>query len=385
MDFRFTPRQEAFRQEIRSWLARELTPEVRRQYSATGGEGFSREFSRRLGQKGWIGLAWPKEYGGQALGYIERTIYLEEMLLAAAPIGYHHFAERQMGPSIMMFGTEEQKREFLPRIVRGECGFCIGYSEPGVGSDLASLQTRAVQDGDDYVINGTKIWTSYAHLQDYIWLAVRTNPDAPKHRGISVFIVPLNAPGITVRPIINMAGVHSFNQVFFDNVRVPKTAMVGERDRGWYVVASNLDFERSGIERIAQYRPLWEEVVAFVRETPAARSPILRHRIAEVEVEYQVGRWLAYSIAWLQDRGVVPNKEASMIKVYGATWTQRMLQTAMEVLGLYGQLTQDSKGAPLGGRVQRAWLASFAASIAGGTNEVQRNIIALRGLGLPRG
>ncbi|GBD10468.1 Acyl-CoA dehydrogenase FadE26 [bacterium HR23] len=390
MDFHFTPQQEAFRQEIRSWLQKELTPEMRQQYAAAGGEGFSREFSRKLGQKGWIGLAWPREYGGQALGYIERTIYLEEMLLAAAPIAYHHFADRQMGPSIMLFGTEEQKREFLPRIVRGECGFCIGYSEPGAGSDLASLQTRAVQDGDDYVINGTKIWTSYAHLQDYIWLAVRTNPDAPKHRGISVFIVDLKTPGITIRPIINMAGVHSFNQVFFDNVRVPKTAMVGEKDRGWYVVASNLDFERSGIERIAQYRPLWEQVLEFARLTtrggkPLTSDPRIRNRLAELEVEYQVGRWLSYYTAWLQSKGVVPNKEASMIKVFGADWTQRMLQTAMEVLGLYGQLTQDSKWAPLAGRVQRAWLASFSASIAGGTNEVQRNIIALRGLGLPRG
>ncbi|MCS7207854.1 MAG: acyl-CoA dehydrogenase family protein [Dehalococcoidia bacterium] len=390
MDFRFTPQQEAFRQEIRSWLAQELTPEMRQQYVAAGGEGFSREFSRKLGQKGWIGLAWPKEYGGQALGYIERTIYLEEMLLAAAPIAYHHFADRQMGPSIMMFGTEEQKRFFLPRIVRGECGFCIGYSEPSSGSDLASVQTRAVQDGDDYIINGSKIWTSYAHLQDYIWLATRTNPDAPKHRGISVFIVDMKTPGVTVRPIINMAGVHSFNQVFFDNVRVPKTAMVGEKDRGWYVVASNLDFERSGIERIAQYRPLWEQVLAFAREQkvngkPLTSDPRIRNRLAEIEVEYQVGRWLAYYTAWVQSRGIVPNKEASIIKVFGAEWNQRMLQTAMEVLGLYGQLTTQSKWAPLAGRVQRAWLAGFSVSIAGGTNEVQRNIIALRGLGLPRG
>ncbi|MBI2873362.1 MAG: acyl-CoA dehydrogenase family protein [Chloroflexi bacterium] len=391
MDFSFTPEQERFRQEICAFLERELSPREERQLAGAAGTGnVDKEFSRKLGRKGWIGLAWPREHGGQGLGHIERLIYMEEMVLNTAPIGYHHAAERQMGPSIIMFGTPEQKRDFLPRIARGECGFAIGYSEPGTGSDLASLETRAMEDGDDFVINGTKIWTSLAHVDDYIWLAARTNMEAPKHRGISVFLVDLKLPGVTIRPIVNMAGLAEFNQVTFDNVRVPKSTMVGERERGWYVVAANLDFERAGIERVAGNWPLFQDVVQYLGQRRvnggrATDDPRVRNRIAETAIEYTVGKLLCYRVAWMQEQGVVPNREASVSKLFGTEASQRMARTCMDLMGLYGQLQHGEPWAPIRGRVERAWHWAVSATIAGGTSEVLRNVIALRGLGLPRG
>ena len=246
MDFALTPEQLSFRQEVRDFLDEALTPEEW-QAIDDGAEGtyHNRAFSKKLAAKGWIGLSWPKEWGGQAISHMMRLIYYEEMITSKAPIGYHFIAERQMGPSFMLNGTEEQKRQYVPGIVNADISFCIGYSEPGAGSDLAGLQTRAVRDGDDYVVNGSKIWTSGAHMADYIWLATRTDPDAPKHKGISVFVLPLNTPGVEIRPLISMDNDHGFNQIFFDNVRVPKSGMVGEENQGWYVVAANLDFERS--------------------------------------------------------------------------------------------------------------------------------------------
>lgn len=389
MDFSFTPEQERFRQEIRSFLRETLTPDFLASIPEER-EGFSREFSKRLGERGLIGLPWPKEYGGKELGYIERLIYDEEMVLHQAPRAYHHTAERQMGPSIIMFGTPEQKRTFLPAIARGELGFCIGYSEPESGSDLASLSCRAVLDGDDFVVNGTKIWTSQAHLQDYVWLAVRTNPDVPKHKGISILIVDLKSPGITIQPILNMLGIHSFNQVFFDNVRVPKANLVGEKDMGWYVAASNLDFERAGMERVYLFFPLFKELVRFVKEAKVNgrtlwEDPMVRSKLAEMAIEFEVGKLLSYKVAWSLSQGQVPNKESAMAKFYGASVQQRFAHGATQILGLYGALERGSKWAPLAGKVERAYITSLSLSIAGGTSEIMRNIVALRGLGLPRG
>jgi len=388
MDFRFTPEQERLRQELREFILREVPQEVRE--DPTLGENMvDREFSRKMGQRGWIGISWPKEYGGAGLGPIERLIYNEEIILNRAPVGYHLVAERQMGPTIIMFGSEEQKAFFLPRIARGELGFAIGYSEPGTGSDLAGLQTRAVADGDDFVINGTKIWNS-AHKQDYFWVAARTDPQAPKHKGISVFLVDLKTPGITINPIRNMLGDAAFCEVVLDNVRVPKSALLGEVNQGWYIVASNLDFERSGIERVGRNYLLLQDVIRFCRETsyngePLGKNPLVRHRLAERLIEFEVGRLMCYRIAWLQSQGQVPNKEASISKVFGTETSQRIAHTCLQVLGLYGQLRPGSRWARLKGRCERAYLFSVSLTIGGGTSEVQRNIIATRGLGLPRG
>jgi alkylation response protein AidB-like acyl-CoA dehydrogenase len=385
MDFSWTPEQQAFRQELRVFLNAELTPEMRR----LGAEdGASQEFSRRMGRRGLIGLPWPKEYGGRGLGHLERLIYSEEMLLSGAPIGYHHNAERQMGPSIIMVGTEEQKREFLPRIARGELSIAIGYSEPDTGSDLAGLKTRAVRDGDDYVVDGAKVWNA-AHRSDYIWLAARTDPDAPKHRGISVFMVDLKTPGTTISPIQNMAGIPGFCLVTFEGARVPKSALIGEENRGWYVVAANLDFERSGIERVAQGYSLWQDFLAFVKQASfnghrLADDPRVRNTLAQTQIEFEVGRLLCYKVAYEMSQGRVPNIEATASKLFGCEATQRRARTMSQVLGLYGQLEPGSPHAPLAGRVERAWVYAITWTIAGGTSEIMRNIIATRGLGLPR-
>jgi len=389
MDFAFTPEQERLRQELRDFLDRELTPEIMESLDYRPEEGLcSREFSRRMGQAGWIGAGWPREYGGRGLGPVERTIITEELVYRRAPIAYHYTAERQFGPSLMLVGTPEQKAFFLPRIARGEMGIAIGYSEPNAGSDLANVQTRAVADGDDYLITGQKVWTSGAHRMDYIWLTTRTNPEVPKHKGISVFLFPLNLPGITVRPLYTMAGGR-FNEVFLDNVRVPRSAMVGEKDQGWYVIAANLDFERSGIERLAEVRPFFEELLRFARETrhngrPLTAEPLVRYRLAQLEIEYRVGRWLAYRVGWLQSQGRVPNYEASVSKLFGSEWGQRVAQVGSYLLGLYAPLRRDSRWARLAGQVAQATLSTISDTIRAGTSEVQRNIIALRGLGLPR-
>ncbi|MCH7554051.1 MAG: acyl-CoA dehydrogenase family protein [Chloroflexi bacterium] len=396
MDFRFTEEQMQFRQEIRSWL-KEVLPRFRVGKDFAGKSEveeedtrYSRAFSRELGKKGWIGLAWPKEYGGQGLGYIEQMIFNEEMSSNRAPCGYHLPAERQMGPSILQFGTDEQKAFFIPKIIAGEMGFAIGYTEPNTGSDLAGLMTSARKDGDDYVVNGQKMWAGGAQFVDYLWTAVRTNPDAPKHRGVSVFTIALkDNPGLTIRPFYGMSGAR-YSEVFFDDVRVPATAMVGEKDRGWYTVAHNLDFERSGIERVVQAEMFMEQMAEVLAEAKLAGrlakdDPILRHKLAEIAIEIQVERNLAHRIAWMQSEGMVPNYQASVSKLFGSEVGQRQCRIFMEALGPYAALERDSKHAVLRGKIARKYLDSVASTIRAGTSEIQRNIIATRGLGLPRG
>ena len=386
MDFRFTPAQRRFREEVREFLRQEL-PNFKGTGDAESFGAFNQAFSKKLAAQGWIGLAWPKEYGGQELGHIERTIFTEEMVLHEAPTAYHFIAERQMGPSLIRHGTEEHKRFFLPRIVSADVSFCIGMSEPGAGSDLANVQTRAVRDGDEYVVNGQKIWTSNAHLADWMWLVCRTAPNAPKHRGISILLVDMKSPGISVRPLINMAGTHGFNEVFFEDVRVPAKTLVGEENRGWYIVAENLDFERSGIERIAATAGLFRDLVDYVRthRDRGRGGPALAARLelADRAIEYEVGRMLAYRVAWLLSQGRVPNYEASMSKVYGSEWTQRLARTGVKIMTAFGMARTPEERA-LRAKIERAYLTTAAATIQGGTSEIQRNIIATRGLGLPR-
>jgi hypothetical protein len=391
MDFSFSPEEEAFRQEIREFAKRELPPdwEGGGRWPEEWDWDFTLKMRKKLAEKGWLVMHWPKEYGGQAASPLRQLIFNEEMAYNRIP-GRDIFGARMMGPTVMLFGTEEQKKTFLPPVARGEVQWCQGYSEPEAGSDLASLSTRAVEDGDDYIINGSKIWTTLAHRADWIMILARTDPDAPKHRGISFFLVDMKSPGISVQPIYNMAGYHDFNQVFLDNVRVPKRNMVGEKNKGWYVAVTLLDFERSGIDYAAVSRRLLKELVEYAKEQkgdgrPLYDDPRVRNMLAERAIECEVARLLAYEVAWMQSKGLVPNKEASMSKAFGSETQQRVAATGMQLLGLYSQLARDSKWAPLRGRVQEIWMVSFSTTIAAGTSEVQRNIIALRGLGLPRG
>ncbi len=395
MHFQFTPNEEAFRKEVRYYLEREIPKRWRELGFGLWEEtdeswAITRDWNRKLGEKGWLAVAWPKEYGGQERPVMEQVVFNEEMTYQGAPTGVETMMTiGWVCPTIMIYGTEEQKQEYLRKAAKGEIVFCIGYSEPGAGSDLASLTTRAVADGDDYVINGQKIFTTMAHRADYCWLAARTDPDAPKHQGISMFIVPMNTPGVTVRPLTNILGFHSFNEVFFDDVRIPKENLVGEKNRGWYQLAIALNFERSGVAAPAGAKRMLEELVEYVKETRRngevlAKDPLVRHKLADLAVEIEVCRMLCYRIAGMQSKGLIPIHEASMGMLFGSELMRHLTTAGMQILGLHGLLNRGSKWAPLSGAIMRGHLASLSLGVGGGTSEIQRNIIATRGLGLPR-
>ena len=390
MDFRFNEEQERFRKEVRDFLEEEIKKGSFKPQCDGWIEGHSPEFSRKLAQKGWIGLAWPKEYGGQGRSYLDRLILTEELLRYGAPAASHWLSDRQVGPSIIAYGTEEQRKEFLSKIVKAEVFFGVGMSEPGAGSDLASLTTRAVEDGDNYIIDGQKIWSSGAHIFTHLYLVTRTDPDAPKHRGISEFIIDMNLPGITVNPIIDLTGARHFNEVFFDGVRVPKRYLIGEKNRGWYQITPQLDYERSGIERLMSNYPLFEALVQYVKETkrngkPLSEDPIIRHKLAGLRVEFEAGRLMVYRVAWLLSQERLPNYETAMAKTYCSEFQQRLVHTAVGILGLHGQLMPDSKWVPVSGRAMGSLLFSPGYTLQAGTSEILRNIVAMRGLGLPSG
>ncbi len=389
MEFRFTTEQQAFRQEVRDFLASEWRDDD---------EGYgmdektfvrkAREFEKKLAARGWLTLAWPKEYGGQGADHITQLIYKEESALAGTPT-ISNQGVGLIGPCLMVHGTEAQKKRFLPKIANADELWCQGFSEPGAGSDLASLQTRAVRDGDDYVINGQKIWTSRAHYADYIHVLTRTDPDAPKHRGISYFLLDMKTPGITLQPIKQMTGQSGFNQTFFENVRVPRENMLGEENRGWYVATTTLDFERSGVGMVVGASRTLRKMIRYATDTKVdgrrlIDRPNVRMKLAELRVATEAGRWLSYRVAWMQSKGLVPNYEASMSKMYGSELGQRMANTAVNVLGMYGQLELGSPYVPLGAFARNALLGTIPSTIAAGSSEIQRNVIATRGLGLPR-
>lgn len=384
MDFRFTAEEEAFRYDVQTFLD-EALPEQPALPEDGWIIGFDKAFSKKLGAQGLIGLTWPKEFGGQGRSYMDRLILTEELLRRGAPVAAHWLADRQMGPSILHYGSPEQKADLLPGIISGDLVFCIGMSEPGAGSDLAGLQTKAEEDGDDFVLNGQKIWTSFAHLADYCYLVARTNQDVPKHKGISEFIVDMKTPGITVKPIVDMTGEHHFNEVFFDQARIPKSALVGEKDRGWYQIASQLDYERSGIERLMSNFLIYEAIAAYAKETGLTRRETIRHKLAQLHIEFTVGKFLVYKVAWLLTKGIIPNAESAAAKTFCTEYEQRLAHTATEVLGAYGHLMPGSPHARLNGRIARASLYAPAYTIQGGTSGILRNIIAMRGLGLPPG
>ena len=360
-----------------------------RRYPEDDDWDLNRAIRQKMAEKGWLTMHWPEEYGGQNASPVKSAIYNEEIAYLRAP-GRDIFGVRMLGPTLMIHGSDEQKLTHLPAVAKGEIQWCQGYSEPESGSDLASLSTRAVRDGDELVINGGKVWTTMAHRADWIMLLTRTDPDAPKHRGISFVLVDMKSPGVTVRPIINMAGGHEFNQVTFDDVRVPRANVVGEEDRGWYVAVTLLDFERSGIDYSAAARRLLDDTREFATETkhngvPLIEIPWVRALMSDRYIDCEVARLMAYNVAYMQSQDLIPTKEASMSKVFGSETVQRVTEAALDILGMYGTLGREEKWAPLKGRVQENWMNAFAGTIAAGTSEIQRNIIAGRGLGLPRG
>ena len=391
MEFKFTAEDEEFRGELRAFMKAELPNpwEGAGRYPEDDDWDLNRVIRQKMAEKGWLTMHWPEEYGGQNASPVKSAIYNEEIAYLRAP-GRDIFGVRMLGPTLMIHGSDEQKRTHLPAVAKGEIQWCQGYSEPESGSDLASLSTRAVRDGDELVINGGKVWTTMAHRADWIMLLTRTDPDAPKHRGISFVLVDMKSPGVTVRPIINMAGGHEFNQVTFDDVRVPRANVVGEEDRGWYVAVTLLDFERSGIDYSAAARRLLDDTKEFATDTkqngvPLIEIPWVRTLMADRYIECEVARLMAYNVAYMQSQELIPTKEASMSKVFGSETVQRATEAALDILGMYGTLGREDKWAPLKGRVQENWMNAFAGTIAAGTSEIQRNIIAGRGLGLPRG
>ena len=384
MDFAFTPEEEAFRTEVRAFLQEELRD---RPAGALEAWQFHRSFLKRLAARGWLTLAWPEEWGGQGAGHMKQLVYNEEVSFQDAPA--NDLGSDRVGPTVMLYGTDEQKQRYLPPIVQAEEVWCQGFSEPEAGSDLASLQTRAVRDGDDFIINGSKTWTSLAHFADQMILLARTDPDAPKHKGISYFLVDMKTPGITVRPLVDMLGGHRFNEVHFDDARVSRDCLLGELNRGWYVATSTLDFERSGIQRVTGSMRNYEELLSYARETerngrPVARDPHVRHMLADLKIDFEVGRNLAYRVAWMQGQGLVPNYEASVSKMFGSELAQRLANAGVSIMGLAGQLAPGSPWAPLCGSFETLDLTASSLTVAAGTTEIQRNIIAGRGLGLPR-
>jgi alkylation response protein AidB-like acyl-CoA dehydrogenase len=390
MDFKDTPEEAAFRQEVRSFVQKELPDRFRdtrlereeliMMFDALG------EWRQKLAKKGWIAPAWPKEYGGAGLSVMQQVIMNEEFAETRAPnVGGMGVA--MVGPTLIVHGSEEQKKEHLGRILSGEVMWCQGFSEPEAGSDLASLQMRAVRDGDDYVLNGQKIWTSYAKYAHWMFVLARTDPDAPKHKGISYFLLDMKTPGVDVRPLVDMGEGTIFNEVFLDDVRVPAANLVGEENRGWYIAATTLDFERSNIGSTVALRLALEDVIGVAREgvgnvSMLSRNPSLRLELADRLIETQVVKMMSLRIASMQARGLIPNYEASMAKTYATELSQRIASTGMKALGLYGELW--GKDTFEEGRFQRSYVRSIGLSIAAGTSEIQRNIIAIRGLGLPR-
>jgi alkylation response protein AidB-like acyl-CoA dehydrogenase len=382
LDFSFTEEQGKFRQGVRDFLEDEIKKGYWEPACDAWVQGFNPEFTKRVAQRGWIGLTWPREYGGQGRSHIDRLILTEEMLRYGAPAACHWFGDRQVGGAILSFGSEELKKELLPRIVKGEAYFGLGMSEPGTGSDLASLQTRAVEDGDYYVINGQKTWTSCASFSEYFDIYARTDPEAPRHRGISEFIVDAKSRGVSRIPMIDITGTEAWNDVFFDNVRVHKRYLVGEKNRGFYQVLHQLDYERSGMERLMGNYPLFEAIIRFAKENGLSRDLVTRNKLAQLQIEFEVGRLLIYRVALVMEEGRAPNWESSMSKAYCTEFEKRLACVAMEILGPYGQLKWDSKFVPLRGMALHSYLGSKGYSLQAGTTEILKNIVALRRLGL---
>ena len=389
MDFRFSEEEEAFRKEVREFLRKEW-PLTDYDLDNPDHWNAAKELEKKLGAKGWLCMAWPKEYGGLGASHMHQLVFQEEMASAHAPI-VDGQGVYMVGPCLMFQGTEEQKQRLLPPIARSEVVWVQGFSEPNAGSDLASLQTRAVLDGDDYVVNGQKTWTTRAHRGDWIHLMVRTDPSAPKHRGISYLLADMRSPGISINPIVNMTGQADYYEVYFDNVRVPKSNLVGQENQGWYVALTTLAFERSAIGAIvSQTRQVLEDLVQFAGETKRngqslIRDPMIGRKLADLTIETEVAQLLSHRIVWMASRGQVPNYEASVAKTFTTELQQRIANFGMHLLGLYGQLAEGSKWAALEGRIQYEYLWTVGVTIYAGSNEIQRNIIATRGLDLPRG
>ncbi len=398
MDFSLTLDQEAFRERVRAWLELNIPRQWVRRAMGTSevprpeAYEFLREWQRKLWEVGFIGLTWPKEYGGQGLSFVEEMILHQEMALLKAPSILNILGVGMAGPTIIAYGTEAQKKRYPVKILSADEIWCQGYSEPNAGSDLASLQTRAVKDGDAWVINGQKVWTSLAHLADWMMLLARTDPDAPKHKGITYFLLDMKLPGVTVKPLKQLTGDAEFNEVFFDNVRVPESQVLGGVNNGWQVGLTTLMYERLalGFGLQVRLRIALDGLVEMARHVeksgrPTTKDPVLRQKLAQLWIETESLKYTGARAITKLLRGELPGPEASAGKMVWVDVHQRLQELAMEIEGPYSQLVAGSERAIEGGIWQYSFLRSRANSIEGGTAEIQKNIIGERVLGLPKG
>ncbi len=398
MDFTLTPEQASFRDEVRAWLEKNLpkgwVERLREGSDVPRPEAyeFLRDWQRKMYEAGFVGLTWPKEYGGRGLTFMEELILAEEMAVQKAPPVLNILAIGMAGPTIIAYGTEEQKKRYPAKMLSCEEIWCQGYSEPNAGSDLASLQTRAVKDGEHYVVNGQKVWTSLAHVSDWMMLLARTDPDAPKHKGITYFLLDMHSPGITVKPLKQITGDAEFNEVYFDNVRVHESQVLGGLNNGWAVGLTTLMYERLalGFGLQVRLRIALDGLIELARHVkkngaPATKDPVLRQKLAQLWIDTEVFKYTGARAITKLLKGEVPGPEASSGKMMWVEGHQRVQELAMEIEGPFSQLMRGSKWAVAEGLWQHTFLRSRANSIEGGTTEIQRNIIGERVLGLPKG
>ena len=398
MDFTLTPEQQSFRDEVRDWLGQNLPADwvarLRQGSDVPRPEAyrFLSDWQRRMYEAGFVGITWPKEYGGRGLSFMEEMILHEEMALHKAPPVLNILAIGMAGPTIIAYGTEEQKKRYPAKMLSCEEIWCQGYSEPNAGSDLAALQTRAVKDGEHYVVNGQKVWTSLAHVADWMMLLARTDPDAPKHKGITYFLVDMHSPGITVKPLKQLTGDEEFNEVYFDNVRVHDSQILGGLNNGWAVGMTTLMYERLalGFGLQVRLRIALDGLVELARHTtkngaPVTRDPVMRQKLAQLWIDTEVFKYTGARAITKLLKGELPGPEASTGKMMWVEGHQRLQELAMEIQGPYSQIMKGSPRAVAEGLWQHTFLRSRANSIEGGTTEIQRNIIGERVLGLPKG
>jgi 3-oxocholest-4-en-26-oyl-CoA dehydrogenase alpha subunit len=384
-----TPEQQALRQELRAYYAQLMTDEVRAGIGEAGEGGDRwRDTVRKIGADGWLGVGWPREYGGQGRPATDQFIFFDETRRADAPFPF--VTVNTVGPTIMRYGNDEQKAYFLPGILAGEINFAIGYTEPEAGTDLASLRTRAVRDGDEYVVNGAKVFTSGADMADYVWLAVRTDPDAPKHKGISILCVPTHCAGFSWSPIVTVAGAKT-TATYYADVRVPVTARVGEENEGWRMITTQLNHERVGLAAWSGFASwLWEQVVAWAAQTPSGDGatvldlPWVQADLARCRAELDAMHLLNWRMATSVAEGAVNPADSSAVKIFGVERSIDIYRRLLGVVGAGGYLTPGSPGAALGGKLERTARHAQINTFGGGVNEVQREIVATAGLGMTR-
>jgi alkylation response protein AidB-like acyl-CoA dehydrogenase len=393
MDLNFTPEEEEFRLKVRRFLEENLPKSGLK----AGSEGRtdkewlerSKAWQKKLYEAGYVGLSWPREYGGQDMDPVRQSIVNDEMVRANAPTLIGASGLSMLGPTLIAMGTEEQKKRFLPKILTAEEIWCQGYSEPGAGSDLASLRTRAEIVGDEFIVNGQKVWTSNAHFSQWMFCLVRTDPEAPKHRGISYILIDMKTPGIEVRPLVQMTGDRGFNEVFFDNVRVPRKNLVGKLNEGWLVANATLFHERNMLGSATGSKQRFNRLLALAKSIrrngrPLSQDPVFRQRLADLEIRVEAMTFHSYRQLTDHVRGRNPGIESMINKLVGTELNHDLATAAMEAMGDYSLLAREDKDVIDNGYWPHEWMFSLGLVIGGGTSHIQKNIIAERGLKMPK-